>query len=66
MIKYCPILIVKEEMKAVLVGQGDYTVQKMRPCIKEKCIAYYKWHCSEKGYCLKYENLVEIDSEVKE
>lgn len=57
MIKYCPLLIAKEEVKAVLVGQGDYTVQKMRPCIKEKCIAYYKGHCSE------YENPVEIDDE---
>ena len=31
MIKYCPLLITREEVKAVLIGQGDYTVQKMRP-----------------------------------
>ena len=48
MIKYCPLLITREEVKAVLVGQADYTVQKMRPCLKEECIAY-SWGC-----CMHY------------
>lgn len=61
MIKYCPLLITREEVKAVLVGQGDYTVQKMRPCLKEKCVAYCKHWCSQ------FENSVEIDDrEVQE
>ena len=60
MIKYCPLLITREEVKAVLVGQGDYIVQKMRPCLKEKCVAYCKHWCSQ------FENSVEIDDEVQE
>ena len=60
MIKFCPLLITREEVNAVLVGQGDYTVQNMRPCLKEKCVAYCKHWCSQ------FENSVEIDdSEVQ-
>lgn len=60
MIKYCPLLITREEVKAMLIGQGDYTVQKMSPCLKEKCVAYCKHWCSQ------FENSVEIDDEVQE
>lgn len=42
MIKLCPLLITREEVKAMLIGQGDYIVQNMRPCIKSKCVAYCK------------------------
>lgn len=61
MIKLCPLLITREEVKAMLIGQGDYMVQNMRPCIKSKCIAYCK------GWCSRFKNAVEIDdSEVQE
>ena len=61
MIKYCPLLITREEVKAVLVGTGDYMVQNMRPCLKEKCVAYCK------GWCSRFKNAVEIDDrEVQE
>lgn len=55
MIKFCPLLITKEEVKAVLVGTGDYMAQNMRPCLKEKCVAYCRHWCSQ------FENSVEID-----
>ena len=53
MIKFCPDLIGHEEVKAMLVGQGDFVRPILHPCIKEKCVAY------ENGYCKKYNSKVE-------
>lgn len=55
-IKFCPDLTSHEEVKAMFVGQGDFTKPILHACIKEKCIAYdYK-----RGHCNKYDNTVEI------
>lgn len=53
MIKFCPDLTGKEEVKAVLIGNGDFVRPVLHACIKEKCIAY------ENGICKKYNTKVE-------
>lgn len=40
--KMCPLMIGKEEHKAITYGQGDYTVPIMYSCIGKKCMAYEK------------------------
>ena len=40
MILFCPDLVGKEEVKAMLVGNGDFVRPVLNPCIKERCIAY--------------------------
>ena len=52
-IKFCPDLTGKEEVKAALIGHGDFVRPILNVCIKEKCVAY------RNGYCKKYENEVE-------
>lgn len=52
-IKFCPDLTAKEEIKATLIGNGDFIRPILNVCIKEKCVAY------RNGYCKKYENEVE-------
>ena len=54
MIKFCPDLTSHEEVKAVLIGSGDFTRPVLHACIKEKCVSY------KKGKCMKYDNEVEI------
>lgn len=54
MVKFCPDLTTKEEVKAVLRGQGDYVRPVLHICIQEKCAAY------KSGKCMKYDNEVEI------
>ncbi len=58
MIKYCPDLTSYKGVKAIMVGQGDFTRPILHACIKEECVAY------SSGKCLKYHNAVE--KEVKE
>lgn len=53
MIKFCPDLTGKEEVKAMLLGSGDYIRPVLHTCIKEKCIAY------KGGFCKKYDSEVE-------
>lgn len=57
MILFCPDLTGKEEIKAMLIGNGDFVRPVLNPCIKEKCIAY------KDGKCMKYNNEVERESE---
>ena len=57
MIKFCPDLIGKEEVKAVFIGHGDYVVPTFNPRLLEKCAAY------KNGVCKKYDNDVEIKTE---
>ncbi len=52
-IKFCPDLTTKEEVKAILIGSGDYTRPLLHACIKEKCVAY------KNGMCMKYDTEVE-------
>lgn len=37
---FCPLLVGKEERKAIMIGQGDVVVPILYPCIKDKCVAY--------------------------
>lgn len=53
MIKFCPDLTGKEEIKAAFVGHGDFVRPVLNVCIKEKCIAY------KDGKCRKYHAEVE-------
>lgn len=57
MILFCPDLTGKEEVKAMLIGNGDFVRPVLHPCIKEKCVAY------KDGKCMKYNNEVERESE---
>lgn len=52
MILFCPDLTGKEEIKAMLIGNGDFVRPVLHPCIKEKCVAY------KDGKCMKYNNEV--------
>lgn len=54
MILFCPDLTGKEEVKAMLIGNGDFVRPVLHPCIKEKCVAY------KDGKCMKYDNEVEV------
>lgn len=54
MILFSPDLVGKEEVKAMLMGHGDYTRPVLYPCQKEKCVAY------KDGKCKKYDNVVEL------
>lgn len=50
--KGCPLLVQKEERKALMIGDGDITISYLSPCIKEKCVAY------KSGYCYHFGNEV--------
>ena len=52
MIKFCPDLTSHEEVKAVLIGSGDFTRPVLHACIKHECVAY------KMGKCMKYDNYV--------
>lgn len=57
--KYCPDLTTVLWEKAILRGRGDYQRVVLNECIKEKCVAY------KDGICLKYQNTVCEQEEVK-
>lgn len=59
MIKYCPDMTSHEEVKAIMVGHGDFTRPVLHACIKEKCVAY------KNGKCMKYNNVVETREELE-
>ena len=42
MILFCPDLTGKGEVKAMLIGNGDFVRPVLHPCIKEKCVALGK------------------------
>lgn len=48
MILFCPDLTGKEEVKAMLIGNGDYVRPVLHPCIKEKCGAEHGWNGYER------------------
>lgn len=56
---FCPLLVGQQEHKAIMVGQGDYVVPVLNPCIKEKCVAYR----DSDDYCEHFERCVYRDSE---
>ncbi len=57
--KMCPLMIGKEERKAITYGQGDFVVPILYPCIGEKCMAY-----DGKGNCDYWLRTTRIESEV--
>ena len=59
MILFCPDLVGKEEVKAMIIGHGDFVRPVLNPCIKEKCVAY------KDGYCNKYLQNVEVKENEK-
>lgn len=59
MIKFCPDLTGKEEVKATLRGHGDFIRPILNVCIKERCVAY------KNGMCMKYDNATELLEEMK-
>ena len=58
---FCPLLVGQEEHKAIMVGQGDYVVPVLNPCIKEKCVAYNDSYFD--GYCEHFKKSVYRNSE---
>ena len=59
-LKFCPDLTTYEEVKAVLIGQGDFTRPVLHVCMKEKCVAYD----GKFNMCDKYKNSVIYYDEV--
>ena len=57
MILFCPDLTCKEEVKAMTIGNGDFTRPVLHACLKSKCVAY------KDGRCVKYDNEVEKEME---
>lgn len=57
MILFCPDLTCKEEVKAMMIGSGDFTRPVLHACVKSKCVAY------KDGRCVKYDNEVEKEVE---
>lgn len=57
MILFCPDLTCKEEVKAMTIGNGDFTRPVLHACLKSKCVAY------KDGRCVKYDNEVEKEEE---
>lgn len=57
-IKFCPMLTGQQEVKALTIGSGDYTVPIMRLCLLEHCTAYTKTIGGE-GFCKHYHTKVE-------
>lgn len=49
MIRYCPDLTGKEQVKSIV-----FVRSVLNPCIKKQCIAY------ENGFCKKYKTNVEF------
>lgn len=58
--KMCPLMIGKEERKALTYGQGDVVVPIIYPCIGEKCMAY-----AGRGNCDYWMRSTIIESEDK-
>lgn len=58
MILFCPDLVGKEEVKAMVIGHGDFVRPVLNPCIKEKCVAY------KDGCCRKYHQNVEVTEKI--
>lgn len=58
---FCPLLVGQQEYKAVMVGQGDYVVPVLNPCIKDKCVAYRDLD----DYCEHFKKCVYRESEEK-
>lgn len=56
-VKFCPDLTSHEEVKTMIIGQGDFTRPILHACIKKQCAAY------KDGKCLKYDNEVETKEE---
>lgn len=52
--KYCPDLTSHENVKATLIGTGDFTRPVLRRCIESQCAAY------KNGKCMKYDNPIAI------
>ncbi len=49
---FCPLLTGKEEVKAMVIGHGDFVRPVLNVCIKEMCVAY------EDGFCKHYNKSV--------
>lgn len=47
MILFCPDLTGKEEVKAMLIGNGDFVRPVLHPCIKEKMHSVQGWKVPE-------------------
>lgn len=58
-LKFCPLLVGKEEHKAIAIGQGDIVVPILYPCIEDSCIAY------KDGECQIYNNPVTLDKDLR-
>ena len=58
-IKFCPMLTGQEEVKALMIGQGDCVIPTLRVCMQENCVAFD----SGKKWCNHYHSPVEYMSE---
>ena len=54
---FCPLLTGSEEVKAMVIGQGDFVRPVLNVYIKEMCVAY------EDGFCKHYNKSVYQDFE---
>lgn len=60
-IKFCPLLLGREERKALTYGAGDYIVPVLYACKREDCVAFD----SEKKWCNHYNQPTEYKYTVK-
>ena len=56
---FCPLLTGKEEVKAMVIGHGDFVRPVLNVCIKEMCVAY------EDGFCKHYSTSVFCSDEME-
>ena len=64
-IKFCPMLVGKEEVKALTIGQGDYVIPTFHVCLQEHCAAFVEKYGGEK-WCNHYHSPVEYRAESEE
>lgn len=60
MVLFCQDLTCKEEVKAMVIGNGDFTRPVLHACLRDKCVAY------KDGRCAKYDNEVENGGGINE
>ena len=61
-IKFCPLLTGQVEVKALMIGQGDYVIPTFNVCLQEHCAAFAEKPGGEK-WCNHYNSSVEYRGE---
>lgn len=57
-LKFCPMLVGKQEVKALTIGAGDCVIPTFQICLQEHCAAFVEKYDGEK-WCNHYHTQVE-------